>query len=116
MKDDRVDAYVQSLDGWQGALVVRLRELIHEAVPDIGEDWKWDTPVFVAHGNVCAIGVFSDHVKVNFFKGAGLPDPAHLLNAGLEAKTSRAIDLREGDLDRVDVDAFRELVRQAAGT
>jgi hypothetical protein len=116
MKDERVDAYVQRLDGWQRDAVVRLRDLIHEAVPDIGEDWKWDAPVFVAHRNVCAIGVFSDHVKVNFFKGPGLPDPAGLFNAGLEAKTSRAIDLREGELDRVDVNAFRELLRQAAGT
>jgi hypothetical protein len=114
MKDERVDRYVDGLDGWRRDAVVRLRELIHEAVPDIGEDWKWDTPVFVGKANVCAVGVFSDHVKVNFFKGASLADPAGLFNAGLEAKASRAIDLRDGDLDRLDADAFCALVRQAA--
>ena len=114
MKDERVDAYVAKLNGWQRDAVVRLRELIHEAAPDIREDWKWDTPVFVGRANVCAIGVFSEHVKVNFFKGASLPDPAGLFNAGLEAKTSRAIDLREGDLDRLDAGAFRSLVREAS--
>jgi hypothetical protein len=115
MRDERVDAYIETLDGWRRDAVVRLRGLIHEAVADIGEDWKWDTPVFVRRTNVCALGVFSDHVKVNFFKGASLADPAGLFNAGLEAKTSRAIDFWEGDLDRLDADAFCELVRQAAG-
>jgi hypothetical protein len=114
MRDQRVDDYVNQLSGWQRDAVVRLRELIHQAVPDIGEAWKWDTPVFVGRANVCAVGVFSDHVKVNFFKGTAVPDPAGLFNAGLEAKTSRAIDLREGDIDRLDTGAFQELVRAAA--
>lgn len=112
--DERVDAYVAQLDGWQRDAVVRLRELIHTAAPDIREDWKWDTPVFVGRGNVCALGVFQDHVKVNFFKGASLPDPTGLFNAGLEAKASRAIDLRQGDLDQLDGDAFQTLVRSAS--
>jgi hypothetical protein len=114
VKDERVDAYVAQLDGWKREAVTRLRGLIHEAAPDIGEDWKWDTPVFVGRANACALGAFQDHVKVNFFKGASLPDPAGLFNAGLEAKASRAIDLREGDVDTLDVDAFRALVREAA--
>ena len=116
MKDERVDAYVAQLSGWKKDAVMRLRDLIHHAVPEIGEDWKWDTPVFVGRGNACALGAFSDHVKVNFFKGASLPDPAGLFNAGLEAKTSRAIDLWEGDLDRLDADAFQALVRAAASS
>ena len=116
MKDERVERYVESLDGWRHDAVVRLRELIHEAVPAIREDWKWDTPVFVGRANVCAVGVFSDHVKVNFFKGASLADPAGLFNAGLDAKASRAIDLREGELGDLDADAFRAMVRQAAST
>ena len=114
MNDERVDAYVATLSGWQRDAVVRLRQLIHQAVPDIREDWKWDTPVFVGRANACALGVFSDHVKVNFFKGASLPDPAGLFNAGLEAKASRAIDFPKGDLSGLDVDAFQVLVREAA--
>ena len=114
MRDERVDTYIAELDGWQRDAVARLRNLIHEAVPEIREDWKWDTPVFVGRANGCAIGVFKDHVKVNFFKGASLPDPSGLFNAGLEAKTSRAVDFAEGDLDRLDEVAFRALVRAAA--
>ncbi len=82
-----------------------------EADPNIREEWKWGTPVFVRNGNVCAIGAFRDHLKVNFFKGAALSDPGGLFNAGLEAKTSRAIDLADGD--EIDEGKFRELVRGA---
>jgi hypothetical protein len=91
---------------------VRLRALIHEAHPEITEAWKWDTPVFAHDGNVCAIGAFADHVKVNFFRGASLADPTGLFNAGLDAKTTRAIDLHEGDT--FDEEALRAMVVAAA--
>jgi hypothetical protein len=107
----RIDGYISGLPGWQRDAASRLRALIHEADPAIGEDWKWDTPVFTRGGQVCAIGVFKDHIKVNFFKGASLPDPRGLFNAGLEAKASRAIDLCEGD--PIDEAGLGELVRAA---
>ncbi|MGQ0609188.1 MAG: DUF1801 domain-containing protein [Chloroflexota bacterium] len=109
----QIDAYLDGISGWQRDVATRLRELIHEADSEVAEAWKWGTPVFVRGGaNICALGVFSDHVKVNFFKGASLPDPGGLFNAGMEAKASRAIDLHEGD--SVDEVAFRALVREAA--
>jgi hypothetical protein len=107
----QIDEYLNGLPGWQREMAARLRELIHEADPEMGEAWKWGTPVFVHGTNLCAIGAFADHLKVNFFKGAALDDPAGLFNAGLEAKTSRAIDLREGD--RLEEEEFRALVRRA---
>jgi hypothetical protein len=107
----QIDAYIAGLPAWQGLLATRLRELIHEAEPGIVEEWKWSTPVFAHRGQVCAIGVFKDHVKVNFFKGASLADPWGLLNAGLEAKASRGIDLHQGDA--IDEAGLRELVRSA---
>ena len=107
----QIDAYLAGLTGWQRDEAIRIRRLIHEAAPGIVEDWKWDTPVFTQHGNVCAIGAFKDHMKVNFFKGASLSDPTGLFNAGLEAKASRAIDLGPGD--RIDEAAFRSLVASA---
>jgi hypothetical protein len=107
----RVDEYIGGLPGWQKEMATRLRRQIHDAAPGTTEAWKWDVPVFENRGSVCAIGGFKDHLKVNFFKGASLPDPAGLFNAGLEAKTSRAIDLREGDA--LDEAAFADLVRAA---
>ncbi|HET9681973.1 MAG TPA: DUF1801 domain-containing protein [Candidatus Limnocylindrales bacterium] len=108
----QIDGFIAALEGWQRETVGRLRRLIHEADPDIVEEWKWGVPVYADHGNVCATGVFRDGVKLNVFKGASLPDPSGLFNAGLEAKTSRAIDLREGQFP--DESALKALIREAA--
>jgi len=91
--------------------MARLRALINGADPQLSEAWKWDIPVWVASGNVCAIGAFKESVKVNFFNGASLSDPHGLFNGGMEAKASRSIDLAKGD--RIDEPAFQELVREA---
>jgi hypothetical protein len=75
------------------------------------EEWKWDTPVWSHKGNVVAAGVFKDHVKLNFLKGASLDDPNGLFNAGLDAKATGAIDIAEGE--EIDEAALKELVRTA---
>ena len=107
----RITNHIAELDGWRGEMLARLRQLIGEADPDIVEAWKWDTPVWTHKGNVVAVGVFKDHLKINFFKGASLADPHGLFNAGLEAKATRAIDLEEGAT--IDETALQDLVRAA---
>ncbi len=102
---------IEELSDWRGKILARLRELIHEAAPDIIEEWKWDTAVWSQKGNVVAAGAFKDHIKLNFFKGASLEDPQGLFNAGLDAKATRAIDILEGD--RVNEAALKELIRAA---
>jgi hypothetical protein len=107
----RITNQIASLADWRGPLLARLRTLIREADPAITEEWKWDTPVWSHNGNVVAIGAFKDHIKLNFFKGALLDDAHGLFNAGLDAKATRAIDLREGDA--VDAAALQDLIRAA---
>ncbi|MEW5873123.1 MAG: DUF1801 domain-containing protein [Chloroflexota bacterium] len=102
---------IADLADWRGQLLARLRQLIHEAAPGIIEEWKWDTAVWSQKGNVVAAGAFKDHVKLNFFKGSSLDDPQGLFNAGLEAKTTRAIDFSEGD--RIQEAALKDLIRAA---
>jgi hypothetical protein len=106
-----IDDYIKELTDWRGKMLARLRKLILEAAPDLTEEWKWETPVWSYKGNVLAGGVFKDHVKLNFFKGASLQDPRGLFNAGLEAKATRAIDFSEAD--DIDESALKELVRAA---
>ena len=103
--------YIAELSDWRGEMLARLRELVLEVASDITEEWKWDTPVWSQKGNLLAVAAFKDHVKLNFFKGASLDDPQGLFNAGLEAKTTRAIDLNEGD--SIDESALKELIRAA---
>ena len=107
----RITNQITELADWRGRMLAQLRSLIFEADPDLVEEWKWDTPVWSHKGNVVAAGVFKDHVKLNFFKGALLNDPHSLFNAGLEAKTSRAIDFHEsGD---INASALKDLIRAA---
>lgn len=106
-----ITSKIATLGDSRGRVLARLRDLIHEADPDITEDWKWGTAVWTHGGLVCSAGAFKDHVKLNFFKGASLEDPKGLFNAGLDAKTTRAIDF--GGTDLVDESALRNLVRAA---
>ncbi len=107
----RITNHITELADWRGGMLAQLRNLILEADPDLTEEWKWDTPVWSRKRNVVAAGVFKDHVKLNFFKGALLGDPHGLFNAGLEAKTSRAIDFHESD--DINAPALKGLVRAA---
>ena len=106
-----IDKNIKELNDWRGEIMAKLRVLIHEADPEIVEEWKWEVPVFVHTKMVCALGSFKDHVKANFFKGASLDDKDKLFNAGFDAKTSRSIDIFEGD--KINETAFKDLIRQA---
>ena len=90
-----IDKFINDLTDWRGTWIKKFRAMILKTAPEVSEGWKWGVPVWTLKGNVVASGVFKDHVKLNFFKGASLPDPKKLFNAGLEAKATRAIDIAE---------------------
>jgi hypothetical protein len=102
---------IAELSDWCGDTLARLRKLVLDAAPGITEEWKWGSAVWSQKGLVCSAGVFKDHVKLNFFKGASLNDPQGLFNAGLDAKATRAIDFSAGD--GVDESALKDLIRAA---
>lgn len=106
-----IDKFINDLADWRGKWIKQFRALILKTAPEVAEDWKWGVPVWTCKGNVVASGVFKDHVKLNFFKGASLPDPKKLFNAGLEAKATRAIDIAEND--KLDETALKNLIRAA---
>src|SRR5215204_3596399 len=115
-KDDltpsqHIDQFIKELTDWRGKWIKQFRELILKTAREVTEEWKWGVPVWAYKGNVVASGVFKDHVKLNFFKGASLKDPKKLFNAGLEAKATRAIDVSEGQ--KIDEAALKDLIRQA---
>jgi hypothetical protein len=108
---EQIDKQIADLPDWRGDLLGRLRKFIHEADPEIVEEWKWDTAVWAHKGMVCAGGAFKDHVKLNFFQGASLEDPHELFNAGLDAKKTRAIDFAEDET--LHESALKDLIRAA---
>jgi hypothetical protein len=108
-----IDERIAELGDWRGAMLARVRTLIHEAVPDVIEEWKWrGVPVWSKNGIICTGETYRSVVKLTFARGASLKDPTGLFNSSLEGNVRRAIDLREGD--RVDAAAFKALVREAA--
>jgi hypothetical protein len=97
---------------WRGKTLAKVREIIHEADPEIVEEWKWmGTPVWSHGGIVCTGETYKNVVKMTFAKGAALKDPSGLFNSSLDGNVRRAIDIHEGD--KVDEAALKDLIRAA---
>ena len=108
-----IDRRIKELGDWRGKMLAKLREIIHQADPEIVEEWKWmGTPVFSHDGIVCTGETYKKVVKLTFAKGAELKDPSGLFNSSLEGNVRRAIDIHEGE--KVDEAALKELLREAA--
>jgi hypothetical protein len=103
---------IAELGDWRGETLSRMRKLIKEADPEVVEEWKWmGTPIWSHDGIICTGESYKNVVKLTFFKGASLEDPARLFNSSLDGNTRRAIDIHEGEA--IDESAFKALVRQA---
>ena len=110
--DPRVDAYLERLPAWQLRVCQELRELVHEADPEIEETIKRSVqPYFVLHGNVCALLATKDHVNL-FLYDPTVPDPSGVINQGHGNATARAVQVYDGDV--LDRPALVELVRAIA--
>ena len=107
-----IDDKIKELGDWRGAMLAKVREIMHEADPEIVEEWKWmGTPVW-SHGGIVSTGeTYKNVVKMTFAKGAALEDPSGLFNSSLDGNTRRAIDLHKGD--NVDKAALKDLIRAA---
>lgn len=108
---------IQELGDWRGETLAHVRQLIHDADPEVVEEWKWakasspGTPVWSHDGGICTGESYKEVVKLTFFRGASIDDPKELFNSSLEGNTRRAIDLREGE--KIDEAAFKELIGAA---
>ena len=112
-----IDARIEELKDWRGKTLAKVREIIHEADPEIVEEWKWQkasspgTPVFSHSGIVCTAETYKNVVKMTFAKGASLNDPSRLFNSSLEGNVRRAIDIHEGE--KINEAALKDLIRSA---
>ena len=112
-----IHQHIRDLGDWRGSVLKRMRALILEADPEVVEEWKWQKasspgiPVWSHDGGICTGESYKQVVKLTFFHGASLKDPARLFNSSLEGNTRRAIDIRKDDA--VEEAAFKELIRAA---
>jgi hypothetical protein len=116
-ESELIDKKIAELRDWRGETLSRMRKLIREADPEVVEEWKWvkptnpGTPVWSHNGGICTGETYKSAVKLTFFKGASLKDPAKLFNSSLGGNTRRALDIHEGE--EVDAGAFKALIRAA---
>jgi len=112
-----IDERINELGDWRGKTLAKVRQIIHQADPEMVEELKWvkpttgGTPVFSHGGMVCTGETYKSVVKLTFAKGAALPDPSRLFNSSLEGNVRRAIDIHEGD--RINEAALKDLIRAA---
>ena len=96
-KDPRVDAYIDPLPGWQQAICQEVRDLVHEADPEVAETIKRTVqPYFVLQGNIAALQATKDHINV-FLYDPLVSDPEGIITRGFEAQTGRQIKIFEGE-------------------
>jgi hypothetical protein len=107
-----IDARIEELDDWRGAMLSRLRTIVKQADPEAVEEWKWrGVPVWSHDGQICTGETYKNVVKMTFAKGASLDDPSGLFNSSLEGNVRRAIDFHEGE--KINEKALKALVRAA---
>jgi hypothetical protein len=112
-----IDAKIKELGDWRGKTLAQVRQIVHQADPEMVEEWKWvkptssGTPVWSHGGIVCTGETYKNAVKMTFAKGAALKDPSRLFNSSLEGNVRRAIDIHEGD--KIDAAALKDLIRAA---
>jgi hypothetical protein len=112
-----IDQRMKELGDWRGKMLAKVRGIIHEADPEIVEEWKWvkatspGTPVWSHGGIVCTGETYKKVVKMTFPKGASLKDPSGLFNSSLDGNVRRAIDIHEGE--EIDANALKALIRAA---
>jgi hypothetical protein len=108
----QIDARIKELGDWRGDLLARIRKIIHDADPDVVEEWKWrGVPVWEHSGIICTGESYKNAVKMTFAKGASLKDPSKLFNSSLDGNMRRAIDVHEGD--KINEKALKALIREA---
>jgi len=106
-----IDERISELGDWRGKTLAKLREIIHEADPEIAEEWKWGIPVWSHGGIICTGETYKNHVKMTFAKGAALKDPSGLFNSSLGGNIRRAIDIHENE--KINEAPLQALIREA---
>jgi hypothetical protein len=98
LPDPRVDAYIDALPDWQQEICRHVRDLVHNADPEVTETIKRTRqPYFVLEGNICALLAAKDHVNVFLYDGGIVPDPEEIITAGHDNQTARTVAVSEGE-------------------
>ncbi len=79
-KDKRVEAYISNAGDFAKPILRHIRELVHQACPDVVETMKWSFPNFEHRGILCSMAAFKEHCAFNFWKARLMNDPQKRLS------------------------------------
>ena len=69
--DPRVDAFIARSNDFAKPILMRIREMVHAACPDVEEKIKWSTPFFDYKGQMmCGMAAFKEHCSLIFWKAS----------------------------------------------
>jgi len=109
--DPRQDEYIAKAADFAQPILIHLRQLIHDTVPEIQETMKWSMPFFDLKGPVCQMAAFKQHCTFGLWKGALLPDPDNLLEKSNSMGHFRRItSLADLPADEILMQYIREAV------
>ena len=94
-RDKRIDAYIAKSADFAKPILTYLREVVHEACPDVEETMKWSSPHFMYKGMLCGMASFKEHCGFGFWK-SGLvldTDDAQVGAAGQFGRITKLSDL-----------------------
>jgi uncharacterized protein YdeI (YjbR/CyaY-like superfamily) len=66
--DPRFDEYIENAQPFARPILKRLRKVVHAAVPEVQENWKWSNPAFDYKGIFCSMAAFKEHCIFGFWK------------------------------------------------
>ena len=69
-RNPRVDEYIAKAAPFAQPILRHLRELVHEACPEVEEEMKWSFPNFMYKGMFCNMAAFKAHCAFGFWKSS----------------------------------------------
>jgi uncharacterized protein YdeI (YjbR/CyaY-like superfamily) len=111
--DKKVDAYISKSAAFAQPILEHIRQLVHEACPDVEETIKWSFPHFNYNGILGSMAAFKNHCSFGFWKGAIMKDPHQVMS--VVGKTSmgsfdKITSLKDLPPDRI----LKQYIKEAA--
>ena len=110
---EKINQFIAEQPEWQRKIMIRLRQLVRAADPDVDETWRGNTPEYDHKGPVVGLHAFKTCVSVWFHKGAQLKDPQGLFKLTAKDNTRAVRKYKVSEGEAINEKAFSDLVKQA---
>jgi len=110
-RDPRVDAFITKAAPFARPILTHIREVVHEACPEVEETLKWSSPAFTYHGILCMMSAFKAHAIFGFWKGTLIVDADGRKYDKAMGNFGRLTDVKQLPSKRVLTSYIRQAMR-----